>query len=514
MKNTDTTFEQWLKNLPYQNLSNRAMRPQGFVQESALGTFSQLQLVTSWLVGLHADTKPFLLHLLASSASACADESRLLNERGYVPLYSRFIRQHFRNADIKELKRRTVIEALPHSRTRGRSREYRVVPERWIEFLKAGLRQHRNSNKYRVDLLTEKQTTRRVKTKHVTPSGGRLPVLVRDSINSVGPARFNCKAIEKHLRKLEKRYRRQTQGTPEWQKAYLRYANDLRCYNALFDQGARHVEDDIWQYQPAYRVQKSGRIGQIGGGLQNCSRRMKQAAYRGIAGLHNYDLRASQARILLADMQQRKISCKWLENYANNSKEKQVAAKFVGISVEAWKRCFYAILMGARLPPPTRILQSRGTLSVAIVENVGQVDAEATYRKLLKLIEPFRRELQIWRNQVVQEALQAVTTKTANAREKKFSNAAGMRVTLPDLDPKVRQWKINGAISAFVLQGREAVFIHALSESAKSFGFSIFSNEYDGLVVCGKIPQPAIDAAAKRAQLPIRLVRFEEKRFV
>ncbi len=69
-------------------------------------------------------------------------------------------------------------------------------------------------------------------------------------------------------------------------------------------------------------------------------------------------------------------------------------------------------------------------------------------------------------------------------------------------------------LAAFVLQGREAAFVHALAASAKEFGFVVLSHEHDGLAVQGEIPDAAIARAATAAGLPPERLVLEEKPFV
>ena len=74
---------------------------------------------------------------------------------------------------------------------------------------------------------------------------------------------------------------------------------------------------------------------------------------------YNYDLKNSQAVILLQELKKAisqdtnlsrkkyKPGYKWLEKYLEDPNFKDELAEKIGIDVETWKDCFYALIMGA-----------------------------------------------------------------------------------------------------------------------------------------------------------------------
>ena len=67
-------------------------------------------------------------------------------------------------------------------------------------------------------------------------------------------------------------------------------------------------------------------------------------------------------------------------------------------------------------------------------------------------------------------------------------------------------------VTAHLLQGLESQFIHNLTLLGPGYGFATMSNQHDGLVTRGSVPQDAIEAAA--AVSDINLLEFVEKSFV
>jgi hypothetical protein len=66
--------------------------------------------------------------------------------------------------------------------------------------------------------------------------------------------------------------------------------------------------------------------------------------------------------------------------------------------------------------------------------------------------------------------------------------------------------------AAFILQGREAAYIHHLTLLANDYGFTPISNQHDGLVTVGEIPKAAQLLARERSGF--RYADLVEKAFV
>ena len=219
------------------------------------------------------DTARFLLHLL-TSANPGGD--------GFVPVPAKVIEKYCRRADRRALDAAGLVEVNPYSREARLCREFRVTDGFRLAFFEAGPTADRVRRDGLVNLVSGKRTQARTKSRRRTASGNPPPPKVRAAIDAVNEVPFLPFAIEAHLGRL--RADLDAAATePERVAALGRYLNDTRCYHAVMTQGARPLgadaPDGLWVYRPAYQVAKTGRLSQIGGGLQSCSAAMKAVAY-------------------------------------------------------------------------------------------------------------------------------------------------------------------------------------------------------------------------------------------
>ena len=87
-------------------------------------------------------------------------------------------------------------------------------------------------------------------------------------------------------------------------------------------------------------------------------------------------------------------------------------------------------------------------------------------------------------------------------------------MAVEDVADERAPYVLKARLAAFLLQGREAAFTHALTASSDKYGFRVISHEHDGVVVIGTVPEAAVDEAADAARLPDDLVDFVAKPFV
>ena len=75
-------------------------------------------------------------------------------------------------------------------------------------------------------------------------------------------------------------------------------------------------------------------------------------------------------------------------------------------------------------------------------------------------------------------------------------------------------FQVEGArrAAAFILQGREAAYIHHLTLLSHAYGFTPISNQHDGLVTAGEVPRAAQFLARERSGF--RYADLVEKPFV
>lgn len=93
------------------------------------------------------------------------------------------------------------------------------------------------------------------------------------------------------------------------------------------------------------------------------------------------------------------------------------------------------------------------------------------------------------------------------AGKRKLRNAVGNLIKLSELRPHEAKRKA----AAHILQGQEARYIHELTVLSKDHGFVPVSNQHDGLVTIGTVPEEAQSLA--RNESGFRYARLEIKPF-
>jgi hypothetical protein len=91
-----------------------------------------------------------------------------------------------------------------------------------------------------------------------------------------------------------------------------------------------------------------------------------------------------------------------------------------------------------------------------------------------------------------------------------IKNPTGKTLCITDL--KGNQEDKKRRLAAFVLQGFEAGFIHHLTLLSREYDYEVLSNQHDGLITLGEIPQAAVEKAKEISGL--RYATLEEKAFV
>lgn len=505
-------------------------------------------------VPLHTQpqTRALFLYILTSRRfspvsidDADVDEETALGiADSFVPISSLFIRRYFRDADWEFLLDEGFIEVKEHSIARGLCREYRVPLDIRRRYAEAGLTPNNATKRFRLfNVVDGKPTNRKVKSVRTGRNNSALPRPMRRAMDAVGPSVINLPAIWRHVAEMKTIADAvPVEDKKEWATANGRYINDLLCAQAVHAQSARPLDknapDGLWVYEPAMTAQAFGRLGQIDGGLQSCTREMKVVAYTDVPNFRNYDLRASQAMILLVLLERAGIDGAWLKRYAVEGKIR--AAEAVGLSVDVWKKVLYATLMGAGVPSAAQARHlplsrevggktasrghmrrakkiysfsaSRGTVTESILQAVGESDFEMTYARFLEYTAGLRVALTQWYTWL-EDAFVRTQGKVNNVDGLTYiTNAVGATVAVEDLGRS--RTKRRGRLVAFVLQGQEAAFVHALAASSKEHGFVVLSHEHDGLAVQGEIPEAAVVQAAAVAGLPVDRLVLEEKSFL
>jgi hypothetical protein len=223
---------------------------------------------------------------------------------------------------------------------------------------------------------------------------------------------------------------------------------------------------------------------------------MKAAAYDGVEGLINYDLKNSQLHCLVQELEYAGLNTDWLLDYLSTSNAKEVYAKSVGISAEGWKRCLLALAMGAHLPMRVKEYEQReNRILNSLAEEAGSDLAamQTLLERLIGIVGPMNDQLKKWHKWLLTD----YNVRTYGRGSAYISNKCEKKLKVRDLPKGRNEWQARSRVAAFLLQGREAAFIHYLTLLGEKYGYKPIANEHDGLVVIGEIPNSAVEEAAR-----------------
>ncbi len=115
--------------------------------------------------------------------------------------------------------------------------------------------------------------------------------------------------------------------------------------------------------------------------------------------------------------------------------------------------------------------------------------------KFDQVVAPLKVEIDKWHNWLLNTWVIKMGYLAKNGK-RYIENPTGKTLCVTDLENDYPLWKVKAMVSAFVLQGQESCFIHNLTLTSIEYDFQVISNEHDGIVCLGSIPQAAIDKAA------------------
>ena len=416
--------------------------------------------------------------------------------------------------DWRWLEGQGLIAVRGYSRAGRRSREFHADPEFARIYFDSGLTGETVVREGRCNVVTGLPTARAVKSRRRTPSDNPLPPIVRAAIDAPKDVSFDLCAAERSVTALRDRIG-EAEDDRERARAEGRYLNDVRALQAVLNQRARPIDPadpgGLWRYDPAYRMVTSGRIAQVGGGLQSISRATKEAAYAAVPGARNYDLRSSQLMVLLVFLGEAGIDGSWLAGYVADPDAKRSGAEHIGVPVDAFKQAVLAVVMGARVPTVGQARRSEGAVATAVRGHVAPSAFSAAYRRFLNRTAGLVEARDAWHRWLTDVFVPETGRRVAANDRTYVKNETGATVAVEDLAPDGQGWRMKSRLAAFLLQGREARFAHELAAMSAEFGYRVLSPEHDGLVVQGTILQEAVTRAAESARLPPNLVAFVEK---
>jgi len=477
---------------------------------------------------------------------------KVYKNEGYIPVYSRLIEKEFKRFfEVENLEDWKLIDIKEHNIARHLSREFRLKEEifwkaykleagyaknAWREMVRDGkLTKWKRRNLMSVAGRYDKEPKQH---KFLTDDGltkpKNIPDHITDSMKAMIPCPFNPYYAGKYINKLEEKYKRERdkfrktkKGTPEYKTArknYLRaqgrYFNDRQCQITILNQkpeqiGKNNKGHHLFQYQAAYKIQNSGRVTEIGGGFQNSSRVVKHFLLKNVPDVYNYDLKSSQAHILLEELHYAKIKCSWLEDYLNDPGLKEKYAKKVGIDVDTWKTCFYALIMGAESESENK--------HKAVYKNIlayfknDKPQAKKAFKKFLKITKNLQKSTRKWRDHIY--ATKDRRYHYQHKGIKYWKNPCGMKfkqygiiknqegeyvlmdMLTGEIAGKRKTAGVKRKLAAFMLQGQESKFIHHLTILCDQENIPVYKNEHDGLITGKSIPTSLVTRASKRSGL-------------
>jgi len=426
----------------------------------------------------------------------------------WVPIPSTAINKELgQNVRVKNLEELGIISIKPlndfgktYSRFGHLCREYEVSDTIWEVFTNS-LDANRHAKEF-VNLFNGKPRKIITNSKATLGSRGVMPSsLVSKAVNSMEPFRFNAKSTTEHIEFMR--------AKADYTKTdKFRYIADLHAYNYIMS-GSVWVNMTEAEYHSDYATQMSGRVSELGGGFQSCSRLMKHAAFFGIENINNYDLKSSQILGVMQLFEEAGISTEAIGNILQIDKAKTAAQ--LSLTLDSFKKVLIEIILGADLPVFEKAGKCKHNNSFYEDIMLGAIgDSTEVYKKVYQWLQPLKKDIDKWHNTLLDKALS-----DKNGRNY-ILNKCGINFYLGEyIDKKgkiVSKSELKRQLAAFYLQGQEACFIHHLTILSKKYGFTVISNQHDGLLTIGEIPSEAIEEASKLSGL--KYAELEKKNFV
>nr|WP_322714537.1 hypothetical protein [Nostoc sp. ChiSLP03a]MDZ8215791.1 hypothetical protein [Nostoc sp. ChiSLP03a] len=488
----------------------------------------------------------FFVHVLCGTLISYAKE-----EDGWVPVSSELIRKTWGKTGVQftrmieegmleikildefQLSDGTTLSQT-YSKNLGLSREFRVSPQVFDMVMECSPNtpeEFANCKYY--NLCDGRLMNKQIRYPKNNSSNNYYPQLILDAMETLQTCKVNVKALREHIAKLTADATDPVFGGGD--KAKRALVIDRSAYNHIMSNIVK-LEGDLADYQLIFSEQgpqMSGRISEAHSGMQSCSRKMKEAGFSDIPDLRNYDLKSSQVYGLIQWFEMANIDTSWLHNYL--AQDKQVFANKVGISKDRWKECFMAIVMGAHLQKKVErkhfesVKVNRFVKGEAVVieespeeaifkalyeESNGNPDVALEYFiKFNEVIAPLKAAIDKWQAWLLNEYVPANSVYPRG--QQCVVNKTGMTFDLTPYLGTKGKWKneseLKRKLAAFYLQGVEAGYIHWITVLSKDFGYTCLSNQHDGLVTIGEIPEEAREIAKQRSGLKYAVL--EEKAF-
>ncbi len=492
----------------------RAKKQQAYIKKHYRVLKTQYDYIKSELGWANDDTIRFVGHVLS-----CQLYKYKEGGEGYVCVPWEIYNRSCPDVEIGELESYGIIEIKVIDELRDKTyskwdkiaRSYRVVDTIVDKFIELGtIKAAEYMKATKVNLFDGKPCSKTEKTRFTDENKNKVfPELISEAIEHIDNCIVELAPIERHVAdlKLEMDGEAVFNGVDshDYIKARGRYYNDYAVLKDLLNQNPVEVLPGFYEFKAPYKASNPGRIHTF---MQNASKEMKAAAFSNVDNLKNYDLRSSQAIGLIKQFKLARLDTTWLEDYKDNKQAKHDYAAEIGISVDTWKQCLCAVLMGGHVP---KKINSKGKIMEYLMEEAGgDLTLAVEYlSKFSNVIAPLENEIKLWHDWLLDTYVESVGT--YGAGKLYLSNATNSKLCVDDLPEGKDIWQRKAKVAAFVLQGQEAAFIHNLTILSIEYGYKVLQNEHDGLITVGPIPQEAVDKAAVAAGM--EYARLEDKPF-
>ena len=418
--------------------------------------------------------------------------------------------------------------------------ENRSIGEAW-QALSEG-----NYRKFIPFNIVNGERIRKVETNDPQPKeqNFKTPDLIKNAINAISPCVFNPEYVGWWVDGLEKAFLDQKKIVQELihsgnldkdEKKKLgndlfrlekKYINERLSQSTILYQQPVLIEatskkgERLYEYTAAYKPQVSGRLTEIGGGMQNASRVFKYLAFEDVKDSYNYDLKASQANILIQELDICGVDSSWISEYIADSAAKYTYAEEIGTDPETWKTCLYATFMGAN---PNMAGSTIQTTLIDFFDN--EKLGKAAVKNFREVTNELFLATEKWRTKIVSKTESPFIYDSRKGGYRHWKNACEMKHKKFGIDrndryvnmevieddkssknygnPKILKSTAEAKrkLAAFILQGQEACFIHHLTIICKNIGIKVMRNEHDGIITDKLIPGKIVRLAGCRANL-------------
>lgn len=459
---------------------------------------------------------------------------------GYAPIPYKTFKKYKYNQEIERLKKLGYVEYTDYSYNKygsGKCREYRLPWDlyNYIADLIPGRVNNFTVNNWQfyngITHTAIRRTKRQIQhdiyqyDKHKRKNELIVSQIVEEGITPIEYCFFDYQNVEDRLN-----WKRDLLELGKLnQSEKLSYLNDERCYRNILMNGFTIDKDrrNLLVYKPRYRSQKTGRKSEIGGGFQSCSREQKHEAFYFTPRIKNYDLKSSQMYGLKYQLMSARMDTSIVDRYIGV--DKATLANAVSVNVDTWKGIMYGTYFGGF---PTSKFNKEGKLGKSklfsllrydIVKNhickflkidtwynydkkrrecENDIKIETDIKSILQNFYDQNRELikllEDWREYLTTDFFQSNFNAVGN--KKYIWNRSNMPLEMTQYmnDKSIISSQGKRDLASHLLQGQEACFISRLtwySKSEPECPYKVISDQHDGLIVHGFIPEKYVEKA-------------------